>query len=163
MAFYKLCDCGTKNLFEHRGMAPRKCKNCGRSLLEVSVTDEEDEAEEQESAREAEPAEEPEEEQFFYSLDTLDGKSRIVIPAEGAVIGRAALGAELLAEHRAVSREHIYVAYRGRIGLQIEDRSKFGTFVNGEQMIKGTAKFARDGDVIRLYNFELKVKRHEED
>ena len=47
MAFYKLCDCGIKNVFEHRGLAPRKCEKCGRSLLEVSVVDE-DLVEEQE-------------------------------------------------------------------------------------------------------------------
>ena len=45
----------------------------------------------------------------------------------------------------------------------IEDKSKYGTFINDEQLVKGTTKFARDGDVIKLYDFELIVRRHEED
>lgn len=162
MAFYKLCDCGTKNMFEHRGLAPRKCENCGRSLLEFSVVDE-DLVDDEEEPIEEKPSEDIALDQFYYSLNTPDGTGQIVIPSSGGIVGRNALGAELLEKHNAVSREHIKVSYRGRIGLLIEDKSKYGTFVNDEQLVKGTTKFARDGDVIKLYDFELIVRRHEED
>lgn len=165
MAFYKLCDCGNKTFFEHRGQAPRRCGNCGRSLLEFSLKDEaDDESQEAEtpSEQEEKPAEELSVDSFYYSLDTLDGEQSIIIPSTGGIIGRAALGADILENTRAVSREHIFVRYRGRIGILIEDRSKYGTFVNGEQLIKGTPKFARAGDVVKLYSFELKVTKHEE-
>lgn len=162
MAFYKLCDCGTKNMFEHRGLAPRKCENCGRSLLEFSVVDE-DLVEDDEELVEEKPSEDIALDQFYYSLNTPDGTGQIIIPSSGGIVGRNALGAELLEKHNAVSREHIKVSYRGRIGLLIEDKSKYGTFINDEQLVKGTTKFARDGDVIKLYDFELIVHRHEED
>ena len=163
MAFYKLCDCGTKNLFEHRGLAPRKCHNCGRSLLEASVVDEdlveaiEDVVENQSEDIDISL------DQLYYSLITPDGTGQIIIPMSGGIVGRNALGAELLEKNLAVSREHIKVSYRGRIGLLIEDRSKYGTFINDEQLVKGATKFARDGDIIRLYDFELVVHRHEEE
>lgn len=100
---------------------------------------------------------------FYYSLNTPNGKEQIIIPSAGGIVGRNALGAELLGKHNAVSREHIKVSYRGRIGLMIEDISKYGTFINDEQLIKGSAKFARDSDVIKLYDYELVVHRHEEE
>lgn len=162
MAFYKLCDCGTKNVFEHRGLAPRKCQNCGRSLLEFSVIDEDLENEPEELVDEV-PVTDISLDRFYYSLDTVDGTEQIIVPSSGGIIGRNALGAEIFESNHAVSREHIKVSYRGRIGLLIEDMSKFGTFVNDEQLVKGTAKFARDGDIIKLYNFELIVHRHEEE
>ncbi len=160
MSFYKLCDCGTKNLFEHRGLAPRKCEKCGRSLLEFSVVDE-DLVED--DVIEENPSEDIALDLFYYSLNTPDGTGQIVIPSSGGIVGRNALGAELLEKHHAVSREHIKVSYRGRIGLLIEDISKYGTFINSEQLVKGTTKFAHEGDVIKLYDFELIVRRHEED
>lgn len=123
MAFYKLCDCGTKNMFEHRGLAPRKCEKCGRSLLEVSVVDEEL-VEEQEEITDEKTSEDISLDRFYYSLNTPDGKEQIVIPSSGGIVGRNALGAELLGKHNAVSREHIKVSYRGRIGLLIEDISQ---------------------------------------
>lgn len=161
MAFYKLCDCGVKNVFAHRGMAPRKCSDCGRSLLEVSVVDE-DLIEEDEEIIE-QPSEDLDVDRFYYSLEAVDGSGSIIIPSSGGVIGRNSLGADILEHKKAVSREHIKVTYRGRIGLLIEDISKFGTFVNDEQMVKGSNKFAREGDTIKLCNFELVVRRHEED
>lgn len=166
MAFYKLCDCGNKSFFEHRGQAPRRCGNCGRSLLEFSVKDEaEDESPEVDILDEPEdkPAEELSVDSFYYSLDTMDGEQSIIIPSTGGIVGRAALGADILENTRAVSREHIFVRYRGRIGVLIEDKSKYGTFVNDEQLIKGTPKFARDGDIVRLYSVELRVTKHEEE
>lgn len=162
MSFYKLCDCGLKNIFEHRGMAPRKCKDCGRSLLECSVMDE-DAVKEQEEEQEVLSVEELDIDRFYYSLDVPNEKGQIIIPPSGGIVGRNALGSELLANCKAVSREHIKVTYRGRIGLLVEDLSKFGTFINDEQLIKGTSKFARAGDVIKLFNFELVVHRHEGD
>lgn len=162
MAFYKLCDCGTKNTFEHRGLAPRKCKNCGRELLEFSVIDE-DLIDEQEEIITDQPSNDISLDRFYYSLITPDGQGEIIIPSSGGVVGRNALGSELLEKHHAVSREHIKVSYRGRIGLLIEDISKYGTFINGEQLVKGATKFARDGDKIKLYDFELVVQRHEEE
>ena len=149
-------------MFEHRGLAPRKCENCGRSLLEFSVVDE-DLIENQGENVDEKPTEDIALDQFYYSLNTPDGTEQIVIPSSGGIVGRNALGADLLENHHAVSREHIKVAYRGRIGLLIEDKSKYGTFINDEQLVKGTTKFARDGDVIKLYDFELVVRRHEEE
>ena len=103
-------------MFEHRGLAPRKCEKCGRRLLELSVVDE-DLIEEQEDIIEDKPSEDIALDQLYYSLDTPDGTGQIIIPSSGGIIGRNALGAELLEKHNAVSREHIKVSYRGRIGL----------------------------------------------
>lgn len=166
MAFYKLCDCGNKTFFEHRGQAPRRCGNCGRSLLEFSVKDEaEDESPEADVLDEVEekPSEERRADGFYYSLDTMDGGQSIIIPSTGGIVGRAALGADILEDNHAVSREHIRVRYSGRIGVLVEDKSKYGTFVNGERLIKGTPKFVRDGDIVRLYSVELRVTKHEEE
>lgn len=166
MAFYKLCDCGEKNRFAHRGLAPRKCENCGRSLLVFSERDEDDEVEHFDGNRGDIASEVPDDlevERFYYSLIALDGSGEIILPSAGGIVGRAALGADLLQSHSAVSREHISVVYRGRIGILIEDMSKFGTCVNDEQLVKGTSKFARDGDVVKLYNFELQIKKHYEE
>ncbi len=162
MAFYKLCDCGVKNTFEHPGLAPRKCKNCGRSLLQISAVNE-DLEEEQEERVEETFAEDLSPDRFYYSLDALDGSGSIVIPPSGGIVGRNALGAEILAKDLAVSREHIKVTYRGRIGLIIEDISRYGTYINDGKMVKGTRRFVREGDIIRLYDFKLAVRRHEED
>lgn len=162
MAFYKLCDCGKKSFFEHRGLAPRKCANCGRSLLEFMVIDETDVLNEEQEEAEDDDNQELEVDSFYYSLDTLDGKGSIIIPSSGGIVGRGyeCLGSDILQERRSVSREHIYVVYRGRIGLLIEDRSKFGTYINEERLVKNVPKFAREGDIIKLYNYELKVVRH---
>lgn len=166
MAFYKLCDCGTKNYFEHRGSAPRKCSNpeCGRPLWDKSVVDE-DLISDTEILDDIETDGDTDIalDDFYYSLDSADGEFSIKIPNSGCIIGRAAMGADFLAEHHAVSREHIRVTYRGKIGIMVEDISRFGTFINNENMEKGTRKLAREGDIIRLYNYEMIVKRHEEE
>ena len=162
MAFYKLCDCGHKNYYTQKGLAPRKCEKCPRSLLNVIGVDEDAEddvpsaAEETSASREGSATE-----SFFYSLDAVDGSGTIYIPRSGCIVGRANLGAEMLGSHRAVSREHIKVLYRGHVGLSIEDISKYGTYINGEQMVKGSIRIARDGDIIRLYDFDLIVKKHD--
>ena len=166
MAFYKLCDCGSRNIFTHRGLAPRKCENCGRSLLEFSVVDEDDEQDYVDVELAPQNINAPgdlEVERFYYSLVALDNSGEITIPSSGGIVGRAALGSDLLQKNRAISREHISVIYRGRIGVLVEDRSKFGTFINGEQLIKGTPKFARDGDIIKLYNLEFQLRKHDEE
>ena len=160
MAFYKLCDCGKKNVFENRGLAPRRCESCGRSLLDFSVADEDDEHEEVEESQ-ASGFDELSIETFHYTLEDLCGNYAIAIPPSGGIVGRAALGAENLEANRAISREHIRVSYRGHIGLLIEDISRYGTFLNDERLVKGTPKFAHEGDMVTLYDLKLKVKKYD--
>lgn len=162
MAFYKLCDCGKKVTFEQKWSAPRKCPFCTRELTGATMDEDAVAAE-----TEQEPAQEPHCDdvavsRVFYALVTPDGTGEIIIPPEGGIVGRDALGADLLEHHLSVSRNHIKVSYRGQIGLQIEDRSSFGTSLNGVRMVKGVPQFAKDGDQITLNKFLLIVRRHEE-
>jgi hypothetical protein len=155
VAYYKKCTCGHRSEFESRGMAPRKCGECTRSLLGLSVIEasSDDEAEETELEEEVT-------EQCPFSLVSMDEEYSIGIPAEGCIIGREAVGAKHLLKYNAISREHIKVALRGHSALTIEDVSRFGSFMNDEPLIKGVSVRVMDGDIIKLYNVPLKVRNN---
>ena len=161
MAFYYLCDCGKKSRFE-RGCAPRKCGSCGRSLIGYQVFDEDEPLIEDESLQELEPEQETSN-MIRYQLVPLRGGEGIRIPPQGAVIGRMSTGSYILRQDRSVSKEHIEVSYRGQIGLQITDISRFGTFLNGDRLVKNVATVAFEGDLVRLYKVEFKIARYEEE
>ncbi len=166
MSFYKLCICGKKNVFESRREAPRKCSNCQRDLLEVSTMDE-NKDEVGASGEENEEAEEGGGRQplpssdvtYLFSLEDTNGKYSIDIPPCGGILGREALGAEYFSNNMAVSRKHIRVTYRDHMGVMVEDISKFGTYVNGELLMKGSPIHVFNNDIIRLYNVELRVRQ----
>lgn len=167
MSFYKVCDCGKKFSYEKRGQAPRKCDVCTRSLIEVSAIEEDviDEVNtvDDEEVIKGTSSDDISIDGFYYSLETPDGIHKIVLPSSRCVVGRNALGADVFASNLAVSKEHINVSYHGRMGLIIEDISKYGTFINDKQMVKGVTRLVRDGDIIKLYNFDLVVKFNEEE
>lgn len=158
MAFYKLCDCGEKNIFEERFLAPRKCKYCGRQLQSKHIIDE-DEITENETVPEADDNE-PEESSCFR-LELVDGEGSIRIPQQGALIGREALGAEMLRDDLEISRVHFAVFCRGLLGLSVYDLSKNGTFVNGEPVEENRAKFAKPGDIIQIHRTAFRVCKSE--
>jgi hypothetical protein len=163
MAYYKLCECGTKNYFEQRGSSPRKCDNCNRSLFGFSVMDEEAvgyksndfdlTVENTDSFRE--------EHTIRFTLESMDGKQKIEIPYEGCSIGRASHGSEFLQNKKSVSREHIVVKY-WKMGLLVEDISKFGTYVDDRLILKNSPMLVLDGQIVRLYNIEFRVRKHRE-
>ena len=155
MAYSKLCDCGHRSIFENRGSAPRKCEECDRSLLGLSIIDISSNGEAVDSELEEEVPE-----QYPFSLVAIDEEFSIGIPAEGCIIGREAVGAKHLLKYNAVSREHIKVTLRGHAGLMIEDVSKFGSFVDDEPLIKGVCIRVMDGDIIKLYNVPLRVRNN---
>jgi len=162
MALVKKCDCGTNNIVENRGNPPRNCSNCKRDLRDYSIIDE---SEEEVEATSEVPEEGNEEAvscaEIRFFLTAVNGDYSVEIPKEGAVIGRNALCADFLSCHKAVSRQHIKITCKQRMGVIIEDISKFGTFINGEQLMKGAVKFARPGDIIKLYDCEFRLEKRE--
>lgn len=90
-----------------------------------------------------------------YVLVAIDNSYEIPIPPEGGIVGRIELGAEQLAHNSAVSKQHLKVIIKKRLGVFVEDISTFGTFVNGEEIIKGDQVRVSVGSRITLYNEEL--------
>ena len=110
MAFYKKCACGHKNVFEHRALAPRKCEECGRSLMSILTFDED--AEVPPTAEEAPAPQAPS--GFYFSLDAVDGSGTISLPEEGGVVGRAALNkVKLVGDRNERFRSSSRYAYKG--------------------------------------------------
>lgn len=158
MAFYKLCDCGKKNVFEQRHLAPRKCAFCGRQLQSKSIIDEDEEINN-------EPISDTVIDEIVdksdFHLELLDGNGMIQIPRHGVIIGREAAGAEFVKEDLEISRLHFAVFGRGLLGLSVYDLSKNGTFVNGERVEKEKPKFAKPGDIIQIHKTAFRVCKSE--
>ena len=163
MAYYKLCDCGIKVTFERRPDAPRKCE-CGRHLFEKPILDEADlPSEELDVAEDADPEPQTQTEDVYtYSLDAVDGSYTIAIPPEGGIVGRQHLGREHFVNNSAISRAHLEVAPRGKLGVSVTDVSRYGTTVGSEQLIKDITKLIRPGTIVKLYETELLLVRHKE-
>ena len=156
MAKYKLCDCGRKVFFEKT--APMKCPYCTRFLGNIDAMDESEEAPVETVLETLHPDNVPE---IWFSLDTTEGARTIAVPEEGCVVGREGCGADWLQEDPEISRAHFAVVYRGSLGLMICDLSRNGTYVNGERLESGRAKFIRKGDRVRIHQTIFEVVRHE--
>ena len=163
MTFYKLCDCGIKVTFERRPDAPRKCE-CGRHLFEKPILDEADLPDEEPDAAEKIESElqPPTEDVCTYSLDAVDGSFSIAIPPSGGIVGRQHLGMEHFVDNSAISRAHLEVAPRGKLGVGVTDVSRFGTTVGSERLIRDITKLIRPGTIVKLYETELLLVRHKE-
>lgn len=87
----------------------------------------------------------------LYMLRSVSGKYDIIIPADGGVIGRTALGGEELAHNGRISREHIKIVPAKRAqGVMIEDISANGTFVDGRRVSKNEREFVVIGSEITM-------------
>lgn len=157
MAFYKVCDCGQNNVFAHPGLSPRKCSVCGRSLLDVATQQGDAEVLDAPLPQEVEPMLQQKESGFY--LVAVDGSGSFDLPEEGGIVGRSRIGADVLARHLPVSREHFQYVCRGKIGIQLEDCSKFGTWLNGVQLTKGDPTFVKVESIVKLYDFEMQLLR----
>jgi class 3 adenylate cyclase len=75
-------------------------------------------------------------------------------------IGRSCKGVDpqkrILVQDAQVSRDHAVISRRAE-QLQITDRSKNGTWVNGIRMAAGASSYLVDGDTISLGDFSLRV------
>jgi class 3 adenylate cyclase len=75
-------------------------------------------------------------------------------------IGRSCKGVDpqkrILVQDEQVSRDHAVVSRRAQ-QLQIRDRSKNGTWVNGIRLAAGASCVLADGDIIRLGDFSFHV------
>ena len=75
-------------------------------------------------------------------------------------IGRSCKGVDpqkrILVQDEQVSRDHALISRRAE-QLQITDRSKNGTWVNGIRLAAGASSYLGDGDTIRLGEFSLRV------
>lgn len=165
MAFCKVCVCGKKIVFERILGYPAKCPYCTRSLDGPPTYNEDDPRVEEliqtnsrskddtESQKDFLPANGMISKKFYLKLS--NGKE-IPIPDEGGIIGRTELGAEELAEFPSVSRQHIKVFIR-RGTVLIEDTSRYGTFVDGQKIIKNEPVRIACGSKITLCNVEAEL------
>jgi pSer/pThr/pTyr-binding forkhead associated (FHA) protein len=93
----------------------------------------------------------------------LNNDKVIFIPEEGCIVGRTETGAEELADCPSVSRQHLRVTPKRRIGVLIEDISKYGTLVDGKRIEKNTPVRVMSGSKITLCNVETTLMYGEED
>ena len=165
MAFCKICVCGEKIVFARRLGFPPVCPKCGRELVDRMTYDENDPRVQQlideRKTGGAEPAPAPvqppqSEGKKIFAL-RLDNGAEIDIPEGGCVIGRTETGAELLAEFVSVSRQHLRVTPRRKIGLIVEDLSTYGTFVDGKRVEKNMPVRVAEGARITLCNVDARV------
>ena len=178
MAFYKICACGTKTVFEKRMSYPDFCYNCGRRLDDFQTHDE---AEQQEAGTEQEteskvkdvnidiPVREDRDTSSFgrvktknYYLKLGNGKE-IDIPPQGCIIGRTETGAEVLGDYPSVSRQHLKISPGMRRGLIIEDISSYGTLADGKRLEKNTPVRVMENTKISLCDLETYLMIREEE
>lgn len=181
MAYCRICDVGHKVVFVRRFGFPPECPECGRSLLNQDTLDTDTDAlriEELIRERTSAPAQEtpeqtpsgpasgPAQPVSQVVVDTgsraagyvlvLPGGKEIPIPAGGCIVGRTETGGEELAEYGSVSRQHVRITPK-RNGVEIEDLSTYGTWVNGIKLEKNVPeRFFEDaeGAKIVLCNLE---------
>lgn len=151
---YKLCDCGFMNIFEESDIAPRRCSECQRNILQKDIFSyEEYEKSLTEEKNEDKPEKSPEEKPVQKGMFKLVNKEKnieICLPEkEDFIIGREGLGQEYFG--KTVSRKHLYVTPTGSLGIRITDKESLnGTMVNGEQLAKGITKIVVPGNSITL-------------
>ena len=99
-----------------------------------------------------------------YCLVSKDGKINIVIPEEGGVVGRTALGGEELAHNGRISREHVKLAPAKRAqGVMAEDLSANGTFVDGRRLARNEQEFIVIGSVVKMGGEEFVLEKAEQE
>lgn len=157
MIYYKMCDCGFRNIFEDLSFIPRKCEECKRSL-EGRPIQEFDETVEETVVDEIKEVVETCESGLFYIQD-IHTEECDDIPVEGGLLGRAHIGWRIFQKHPSVSRAHIEVSYYKNLGLRIKDISTYGTYLNDEKLTKNSMETVFEGDVIKLYDCEVVIKR----
>lgn len=158
---YKLCSCGFMNIFEESEAAPRNCAKCTRSIMKID-TFSLDEYEEKQSENAEEktpvPADEKENErEFLFKLVNTEKNIEILLPANDEfVLGREGVGCEHFGS--TISRQHLYVAPTGRLGIRVTDKDSLnGTKVNGELLPKGITKIVVPGNTITLDVYETGI------
>ncbi len=166
MSFCKICSCGEKIVFEKRLSYPDNCPACGRKLVDF-LTYNEDDPKVQELLNSAVKPQDPDSQyapssnSFVpqgtkYVLQFMSG-AEIQIPAEGGIIGRTAIGAELLADYPSVSRHHIRITPRRNLGVIVEDMSSYGTLVDGKRIEKNVPIRVTENSTITLCDLELNL------
>ena len=171
MAYCKHCNCGHVIIFEEMGGAPLLCPKCRRKTMFLKEEKYVEPAPEpvQEPTPEPvqeptpEPAAEPVVEQppvsepepvvkksFLITLESPDGE--LVLPVrEKITVGRNSAGKEYLGRFPDVTREHFEIAPRANgITATLTDHGRWGTYINGTQMIKGSSVVVSNYSEIRL-------------
>ena len=171
MAFCKVCPCGNKVVFQKVYMAPDECPFCGRRLISLPAFDEDSEEVKRNLQKYNPSMDENEntisEEDECHDIQNSDSElclvsengERIDIPAEGGIIGRTEIGAEILAKYPSVSKHHIKVYYTFKKALLVEDISSYGTFIDGRKMEKNLSEHVNPGAVIRLCNVDFTLQK----
>lgn len=167
----KVCECGEVLKFDKIYNCPDPCPKCGRITQSYITYHEDDPLVEMlskkyalingdlgknDSVSEASPM--GVDLVSKYVFVSVRKGFEIFIPNEGCIIGRTELGAEELADNPAVSKQHIVVTINKKFGLFIEDISKYGTLVNGREILKGSKVHIKENDEITLYNEKFIVK-----
>ena len=171
MAFCKVCPCGNKVVFQKVYMAPDECPFCGRRLISLPAFDEDSEEvkrnlqkynpsmdENENTISEEDECDDIQNSDSELCLVSENGE-RIDIPAEGGIIGRTEIGAEILAKYPSVSKQHIRVYYTFKKTLLIEDISSYGTFIDGRKMEKNISEHVNPGAIIRLCNVDFTLEK----
>ncbi len=154
---YKLCDCGHINVFEENEIAPRRCAQCQRNILQKEIFSlDEYEKRKSEEESEAENATEEavdttkEENRGLFKLVNKEKGIEIILPEhDDFIIGRDYIGSEVFGS--TISRKHLYVTPTGRLGIKVTDKESLnGTKINDELLAKGTPRIVVPGNTITL-------------
>ena len=171
MAFCKVCPCGNKVVFQKVYMAPDECPFCGRRLITLPAFNENSEEVKRNLQKYSQSTDENESKSYdedeYDNIQNQDADlylvsengERIYIPAEGGIIGRTEIGAEILAKYPSVSKHHIKVYYTFKKALLVEDISSYGTFIDGRKMEKNISEHVNPGVVIRLCNVDFTLQK----
>lgn len=145
----KLCDCGFLNIYEEHDIAPRRCEQCGRNILQKDTFDYEEYQKQQVEEVQPEVEEKPAVKGLFKLVCEQKGIELILPEDEDFVLGREGVGAEVFGN--TISRNHLYVTPRGRLGISVVDKESLnGTKVNDELLAKGVTKIVVHGNTITL-------------
>lgn len=163
MAFCKICSCGEKIIFDKPLGFPNNCPSCGRRLVDFMTYNENDPRVDELVKGNAETENTDTVEQIVsdkmvykskkYYLQLGNGKE-IEIPEEGCIIGRTEVGAEELAEFPSVSRQHLRITPRRKIGVLVEDISSYGTLIDGKRIAKNSPVKVTNGAKITLCDID---------
>lgn len=164
----KVCECGEILYFEKVYLCQDPCQKCGRITQSYSTYSADDPlvkmlSEKYKSIIRDENKMHYEKREMYestvnYYLVSVRKGYEIIIPQDGGVIGRTEIGAENLADNPAISKKHIIVVINKRLGMFIEDISRFGTSINGRRILKGNKVHVNVDDEIMLYNEKFIVK-----
>lgn len=183
MARCKRCDCGHVMIFEEVGGAPLRCPKCTRRTMLFNEEDYVEPSAEPEVEVKPEivpevtpeptpdpvPVPEPEPEpappvkkHFLITLESPDGE--LVLPIrEHTVVGREAAGQQYLSQFLDVTRQHLTITPRANgITATLTDNGRFGTWVNGTPMIKGSSIVVSNYSEIRLASRAILLVRVKE-